>query len=164
MPTAISVRFLFLEPLMLQTLAARGHAAEELMDCDSEARVKGAPISLSSGMVSFDWPARLVLGLLESLAYGLRACTELLQKSSDIARQKEGGELGHQLVPWINHVMRPLVRRRVASDVASSEIHLHPAFTSLLHHLGHLPSDDQQSLSQNIANRPALIFVPTMLR
>ena len=46
-PMTISVRFLFLIPLMLHTPVAWMRPFVELTGFDSEAKVKGAPISLS---------------------------------------------------------------------------------------------------------------------
>lgn len=51
-PTTISVRFLFLMPLMLHTPVACMRPLVELTGLDNEANVKGAPISLSDDMVS----------------------------------------------------------------------------------------------------------------
>jgi hypothetical protein len=50
-PTTISVRFLFLIPLMLHTPVACIRPLVELTGFDSEASVNGAPISLSDDIV-----------------------------------------------------------------------------------------------------------------
>jgi hypothetical protein len=50
-PTTISVRFLFLIPLMLHTPVACMRPLLELTGFDSEARVNGTPISLSDDIV-----------------------------------------------------------------------------------------------------------------
>lgn len=50
-PTTISVRFRFLIPLMLHTPVAWMRPLVELTGFDSEAKVKGAPISLSDDIV-----------------------------------------------------------------------------------------------------------------
>lgn len=50
-PTTISVRFLFLIPLMLHTPFACVRPLLELTGFDSEARVNGAPISLSTDIL-----------------------------------------------------------------------------------------------------------------
>jgi hypothetical protein len=50
-PSAISVRFLFLIPLMLHTPAAWVRPLEEPTGFDSDAIVKGAPISLSNAIL-----------------------------------------------------------------------------------------------------------------
>lgn len=50
-PTTISVRFLFLMPLMLHTPFAWMRPLLELTGFDSDAKVNGAPISLSDDIV-----------------------------------------------------------------------------------------------------------------
>lgn len=52
-PTTISVRFLFLIPLMLHTPVACMRPLVEPTGFDSEASVNGAPISLSDDIVLF---------------------------------------------------------------------------------------------------------------
>ena len=51
-PTTISVRFLFLIPLKLHTPVAWMRPLVEPTGLDSEAKVKGAPISLSDDIVT----------------------------------------------------------------------------------------------------------------
>jgi hypothetical protein len=51
-PTTISVRFLFLMPLMLHTPVAWMRPLVDPTGLDSEAKVKGAPISLSDDIVA----------------------------------------------------------------------------------------------------------------
>jgi hypothetical protein len=73
MATAISVRFLFFVPLILQTLAASGRPSLLLIAaCGSDANVKGAPISLANDMIL---PDRVSRGLRAWLI----ACDKLVE-------------------------------------------------------------------------------------
>jgi hypothetical protein len=68
-PTTTSVRFLFLIPLMLHTPFAWMRPLLEPTDFDSEAKVKGAPISLSTD-IAF---ARLVVSCARSARVAVAA-------------------------------------------------------------------------------------------
>jgi hypothetical protein len=75
--TAISVRFLFLVPLMLHTLAAFVRPLLWLAACGRDASVKGAPISISDDMTC---PTKC-LGIVSSLgASRAESLSSMLQK------------------------------------------------------------------------------------
>lgn len=80
---AISVRFLFLLPLMLQTLAACIRPSRELIECGKEASVKGAPISWSDDMILPDRALQFARGLRGSLFRWLVVARAGRKKSYD---------------------------------------------------------------------------------